>query len=98
MSPSIRAAVLAEWRGLPDRKGKPDRWQSPDALLPKLLQQLGLRERLREAEVIDAWKAIVGEFISAHSAPVSLREGVLSCGCFSLRSTTNSKPSRKPST
>ena len=77
MSPAIRAAALAEWRGLPDRKIKPDRWQSPGALLPKLLQQLGLRERLREAEVIDAGKGIVGEFIAAHSAPVSLRDGIL---------------------
>ena len=41
------------------------------------MQQLGLSERLREAEVFDAWKQIVGEFIAAHSAPVSLKNGVL---------------------
>lgn len=41
------------------------------------MQQLGLSERLRESEVIDAWKQIVGEFIAGHSAPVSLREGTL---------------------
>ena len=34
-------------------------------------------DRTRENEVIDAWKQIVGEFIAAHSAPVSLRMGVL---------------------
>ena len=28
--------------------------------------------------MIDAWKQIVGEFIAAHSCPVSLRAGVLS--------------------
>ena len=44
----------------------------------KLMQQLGLSERLRESEVIEAWKQIVGEFIAAHSAPVSLKAGVLS--------------------
>jgi hypothetical protein len=32
---------------------------------------------LREAEVIDAWSKIVGEFIAAHSAPVALRNGIL---------------------
>src|SRR2546430_12138121 len=37
----------------------------------------GLREGLREIEVIDAWSKIVGEFIAAHSAPVALREGIL---------------------
>lgn len=78
MNASLRAAVVAEWRGLPADKPRPDRWRSPGDLLPKLMQQLGLSERLRESEVIDAWKAIVGEFIAAHSSPVSLRGGVLS--------------------
>ena len=77
MNPSLRAAVIAEWRGLPDRKMRPDRWQSPAELMPKLMQRLGLRERLRETEVIDAWSKIVGDFIAAHSMPVALREGVL---------------------
>jgi predicted nucleic acid-binding Zn ribbon protein len=41
------------------------------------MQRLGLRERLRETEVIDAWPKIAGDFIAAHSAPVALREGIL---------------------
>ena len=77
MNPSLRAAVIAEWRGLPDSKMRPDRWHSPAELMPKLMQRLGLRERLRETEVIEAWSKIVGDFIAAHSAPVALREGVL---------------------
>ena len=77
MNPSLRAAVIAEWRGLSEKRLRPDRWQAPGDLLPKLMQQLGLSERLREAEVIEAWKQIVGDFIAAHSAPVSLRAGVL---------------------
>src|SRR5213076_819399 len=77
MNPSLRAAVIAEWRGLPERKMRADRWQASADLLPKLMQCLGLRERLRETEVIDAWSKIVGEFIAAHSAPVALRDGVL---------------------
>jgi predicted nucleic acid-binding Zn ribbon protein len=70
MNAALRAAVIAEWRGLPERKMRAD-------LVPKLMQRLGLRERLHETEVIDAWSKIVGEFIAAHSAPVALREGVL---------------------
>jgi predicted nucleic acid-binding Zn ribbon protein len=77
VTPSLRAAVLAEWRGLPEKKTRKDRWQAPADLLPKLMQRLGLRERLHEAEVIDAWSKIVGEFIGAHSAPVALRDGIL---------------------
>jgi predicted nucleic acid-binding Zn ribbon protein len=77
MSPSLRAAVIAEWRGLRERKMQADRWQSPSELVPKLMQRLGLRERLHEREVIDAWFQIVGEFIAAHSTPFALRDGIL---------------------
>jgi predicted nucleic acid-binding Zn ribbon protein len=62
---------------LPEKQLRPDRWQAPADVLPKLMQRLGLRERLRETEVIDAWSKIVGDFIAAHSAPVALREGIL---------------------
>src|SRR5207237_7202802 len=34
MNASMRAAVIAEWRGLPANKTKPDRWQAPADLLP----------------------------------------------------------------
>ena len=43
---------------LPGQKTQIDRWQSPVELVPKLMQRLGLRERLRETEVIDAWSKI----------------------------------------
>jgi len=77
MTPSLRAAVIREWRGLPEQTARPDKWETPGVLLPKLMQKLGLKERLRESEMIDAWSSIVGEFIAAHSAPVALREGIL---------------------
>jgi predicted nucleic acid-binding Zn ribbon protein len=77
MNSSLRAAVIAEWRGLPDKKVRSDHWEAPAELLPKLMQRLGLKERLHESEVIEAWAKIVGEFIAAHSAPVALRDGVL---------------------
>jgi predicted nucleic acid-binding Zn ribbon protein len=77
MNASLRATVIAEWRGFPANKTKPDRWQAPGEVLPKLMQQLGLSDRIRETEVMEAWKHIVGDFIAAHSAPVSLRAGVL---------------------
>src|SRR6266481_7130644 len=77
MNPSLRAHVLAEWRGLPEKRILQNRWAEPADVLPKLIQRLGLKERLHETEVMEAWGKIVGEFISAHSAPVALREGVL---------------------
>ncbi len=77
MTPSLRAAVIQEWRGLPEKRVRPDQWETPSVLLPALMQKLGLKERLRESEVINAWSSIVGEFIAAHSTPVALRDGVL---------------------
>src|ERR1700731_1818562 len=77
MNSSLRAAIIAEWRGLPGKTVRPDRWQSAADVLPNLMQRLGLKERLYETEVAEAWSKIVGEFIAAHSAPVALREGVL---------------------
>jgi predicted nucleic acid-binding Zn ribbon protein len=77
MNSALRATVLQEWRGLPQITPRRDRWQQSSDLLPALMQKLGLKERLREAEVIEAWASIVGEFIAAHSAPVALREGTL---------------------
>jgi predicted nucleic acid-binding Zn ribbon protein len=77
MNPALRARAIAEWRGLPEKYLRPDRWQAPVDVLPKLMQRLGLKERLHETEVMEAWAKIVGEFISAHSAPVALREGTL---------------------
>jgi predicted nucleic acid-binding Zn ribbon protein len=77
VNPSLRAKVIAEWRGLPEKTAVHNRWAAPADVLPKLMQRLGLKERLHENEVIEAWSKIVGDFIAAHSAPVALREGIL---------------------
>jgi predicted nucleic acid-binding Zn ribbon protein len=77
MAFSLRERVIAEWRGLPNPRPRPDRWKPVADLLPTLMQKLGLRERLHENEVMEAWSEIVGDFIAAHSTPASLREGVL---------------------
>src|SRR3981189_2802806 len=77
MNAALRAAVIAEWRGLPEPRPRADKCCNARELLPGLMQKLGLSERLKEDEVAAAWRSIVGEFIAAHSAPVALREGVL---------------------
>ena len=96
MTSSLRAAVIAEWRRLPERKLQPDRWQSPSELMPKLMQRLGLRERLRETEVIDAWSKIVGDFIAAHSAPSHCAKEFSTSACSNPHCTTSSNKSPSP--
>jgi hypothetical protein len=63
MPSSLRQRVIAEWRGLPEPKQRPDRWRAAADLLPALMQKLGLRERLHESEVMEAWTSIVGDGI-----------------------------------
>lgn len=77
MSPSLRNRVIAEWRGLPEAKARPTDPRPIAELVPQLMRRLGLKERLHETEVLQAWSSIVGDFIAAHSAPVALRDGVL---------------------
>jgi predicted nucleic acid-binding Zn ribbon protein len=77
MNPTLRARAIGEWRGLPEKFAEPDRWQATGEVLPKIMQRLGLKERLQESEIIEAWSKIVGDFIAAHSAPVALHKGVL---------------------
>ena len=77
MKSSLRSKVIAEWRGLPEKKITHSRWAAPAEILPQLMHRLGLKERLHESEVAEAWSKIVGEFIAAHSSPVALREGIL---------------------
>jgi predicted nucleic acid-binding Zn ribbon protein len=77
VNPSLRANVIAEWRGLPEKHILRNRWAAPADVLPKLMQRLGLKERLHETEVLEAWSKIVGDFIAVHSSPVALREGIL---------------------
>jgi predicted nucleic acid-binding Zn ribbon protein len=74
---ALRASVIAEWRGLPQKLPPSDRWQTSADLVPGLMKRLGLKERLHEVAVMEAWGKIVGDFIAAHSAPVALREGIL---------------------
>ena len=55
MKSSLRARIIAEWRGLPGKTVTHNRWTAPADILPNLMQRLGLRERLHETEVAEAW-------------------------------------------
>jgi predicted nucleic acid-binding Zn ribbon protein len=73
----IRKRVLEDWRGLPEEAVRPERCVPAGDALKKLLQRLGLAERLNEQEIQAVWREIVGEFLAGHSLPVSVRDGVL---------------------
>jgi len=77
MDSRLRNQVLAEWRGLREPPAPPDRGRPVSAAMEEVMRRLGLADRLHEAQVLSAWKEIVGDFLAAHSCPSALREGVL---------------------
>ena len=50
---------------------------APGALVSKAMLALGLGERMREAQVLEAWQDMVGAYNAAHSKPHRLKDGVL---------------------
>ncbi|MEI8235218.1 MAG: DUF721 domain-containing protein [Verrucomicrobiota bacterium] len=77
MTPSQRAAIFREWRGLPEPAPKPDRLSSASDVIGKVMSALGLKERFRQEEVLGAWRGMVGDFIAEHATPHRLQNGVL---------------------
>ncbi len=77
MNPQLRARVIAEWRGLPEVPFIKDTSQAVGGVLAKVMAQLGLEQRVKEEEIIGAWREVVGDFIAQHSVPQRLAEGVL---------------------
>ena len=69
---------MAEWRGYGEPRPVIDgHFQAVGALIGKTMAALGLGDRMKETEVIQAWKDVVGPFYGAHSLPSGLRDGVL---------------------
>ena len=86
----LRNRVLAEWRGLPQTPLNVDRTVPVAEAVTKLMQSLGLQDRMRAEVVFGAWRDIVGEFVAKHSTPRQLKDGVLTVSvlqptmCFEL--------------
>lgn len=73
----LRSRALAEWRGLPERRFPEHNAKQVSETLDKVLAKWGLSARLREEDVLRAWQEIVGDFVSRHSTPQGIKEGVL---------------------
>ena len=69
--------MLAEWRGLPQNQPRPDRARPAGDVLAEVMKKLGLGDRLNEAQVLGAWREVVGDFLAAHSSPSHIVHGVL---------------------
>ena len=75
-----RQRVLAAWRGVdlnPLEKvhGKPAAPAS--AVLPKVLNDLGLDRRRAETEILKVWNHLIDPNLTAHAQPTGLNKGTL---------------------
>lgn len=77
VTPHQRAFIISEWRGLPEPVAKPDRLTTASDVLGTVMKSLGLGERLRQEQVLGAWRELVGDFIAGHATPQRLQNGTL---------------------
>lgn len=73
----LRHRLIADWRGVPGAPLLDNPAVTPGAVIPGLLREWKLDERLQLEEAVAAWRGLVGEFIAAHTAPDGLKRGVL---------------------
>jgi predicted nucleic acid-binding Zn ribbon protein len=73
----LRARALAEWRGLWEWRERTDRETTAGDAVTKLMEGLGLGERLKSAEVLGAWREVVGDFFARHAEPRMLKDRIL---------------------
>jgi predicted nucleic acid-binding Zn ribbon protein len=79
MTPALRTQVLREWRPHYTGADAPlaQFANSTNKLVPLVMKQLGLEQRLQQSQVFYLWGDIVGSDIARHAQPVSLRNGLL---------------------
>jgi hypothetical protein len=77
MKPQLKAKIIEEWRGLAEEPFPKDTAREASVLVESVLTKLGLKTRIREEEIKEAWKEVVGDFLSRHSAPAALESGTL---------------------
>lgn len=75
---SARQRAMLEWRRLPEAPDPARRQHTVSALVPKVLEKLGLAQRFREEEIAAAWAGLAGEFAARYSHPLRLKNRVLS--------------------
>ena len=73
----IREQVLREWRGAGEPADLNKGIHLPSEALDGILRRFGIQDGLDEEDVKRAWKDLAGDFISAHSAPDSVKGGQL---------------------
>jgi hypothetical protein len=73
----LRHSLIAEWRGVADGPILDHAVLSVADMVPKIMAQYGLGERLQMEEIAAAWREVVGDFIARQTSPDSISRNVL---------------------
>jgi predicted nucleic acid-binding Zn ribbon protein len=79
VTPALRQQVLREWRPYADHEAEANRpaIKPLSRLVPTVVKNLGLQQRLHQAQVLHLWPQIVGPAVAQLCRPFSLRNGRL---------------------
>jgi predicted nucleic acid-binding Zn ribbon protein len=73
----IREEILREWRGVDEPADLNAGVHLAGNFVNAILRSAGLEDGLEEDQVRSAWKELAGDFIAAHTQPVSVKGGHL---------------------
>jgi hypothetical protein len=73
----LRHRMLSQWRGISEPPLINIPAKSLDDILPKVIKDLGLTDRMMMEEVQAAWRTVAGEVIAKGTCPDSIQRGVL---------------------
>jgi predicted nucleic acid-binding Zn ribbon protein len=76
-SAKIREEILREWRGIEEPANLNAGIRPAASLVNSVLRSAGVEDGLDEDQVRAAWKELAGDFIAAHTEPVSVKGGHL---------------------
>jgi hypothetical protein len=69
--------ILREWRGYEEALDLNEGLHHPQEFIQSILESTGAIEGLHEDQVRSSWKQLAGDFIAAHTDPVSVKHGEL---------------------
>ena len=79
-SGASRQRVLRDWRGVdlePLEVARRDTARVAGAVLPRVLNEMGMDKRRADAEIVRVWNHLLDPNITAHAQPTGLRKGTL---------------------
>lgn len=77
MTPALRTQVLRDWQPFAADNAALHPALALDRLVPAVMKNLGLEQRLHESQIFYKWADLVGAENARHCQPVSLRNGKL---------------------